>query len=171
MDFGISEWIHLDFRVDFWISVWISADGVQDFFRDGPLGHPGTSGHLPAKCGHLTTSKAIYLGVYIDCGVLGLQQWTAHWLCLAIYPKVNLNVCQFRNVLVVVQSSHVALKMATFSITFGHPALYSINKHCLPVLRYAQRELNMGNYYIITASESHTSESHTSDFNCNFLNT
>ena len=23
--------------VDFWISVWISADGVQDFFRDGPL--------------------------------------------------------------------------------------------------------------------------------------
>ena len=24
--------------MDFWISVWISADGVRDFFRDGPLG-------------------------------------------------------------------------------------------------------------------------------------
>ena len=23
--------------MDFWISVWISADGVRDFFRDGPL--------------------------------------------------------------------------------------------------------------------------------------
>ena len=48
MDFWISEWISgfqigfLDFTVDFWISVWISADGVRDFFRDGPLGilHP-----------------------------------------------------------------------------------------------------------------------------------
>ena len=60
MDFWISEWISgfqigfLDFTVDFWISqrisgfhsgfldfwisVWISADGVRDFFRDGPLG-------------------------------------------------------------------------------------------------------------------------------------
>ena len=43
MDFWISEWISgfqngfLDFRSDFWISVWISADGVRDFFRDGPL--------------------------------------------------------------------------------------------------------------------------------------
>ena len=43
MDFRISEWISgfqsgfLDFRLDFWISVWISADGVRDFFRDGPL--------------------------------------------------------------------------------------------------------------------------------------
>ena len=59
MDFWISEWISgfqngfLDFRLDFWISqwisgfqlgfldfwisVWISADGVRDFFRDGPL--------------------------------------------------------------------------------------------------------------------------------------
>ena len=45
MDFWISDWISgfhsgfLDFRLDFWISVWISADGVRDFFRDGPLGH------------------------------------------------------------------------------------------------------------------------------------
>ena len=56
MDFWISDWISgfqigfLDFTVDFWISqwisgfldfrisVWISADGVRDFFRDGPLG-------------------------------------------------------------------------------------------------------------------------------------
>ena len=40
MDFWISAWISgfLDFTVNFWISVWISADGVQDFFRDGPLG-------------------------------------------------------------------------------------------------------------------------------------
>ena len=43
MDFWISDWISefqlgfLDFTVDFWISVWISADGVQDFFHDGPL--------------------------------------------------------------------------------------------------------------------------------------
>ena len=39
MDFWISEWISgfqigfLDFTVDFWIS----ADGIRDFFRDGPL--------------------------------------------------------------------------------------------------------------------------------------
>ena len=26
--------------MDFWISVWISADGVRDFFRDGPLAVP-----------------------------------------------------------------------------------------------------------------------------------
>ena len=41
MDFWISQWIsgfQLGF-LDFWISVWISADGVRDFFRDGPLGH------------------------------------------------------------------------------------------------------------------------------------
>ena len=52
MDFWISDWISgfhsgfLDFSLDFWISgfqdfwisVWISADGVRDFFRDGPLG-------------------------------------------------------------------------------------------------------------------------------------
>ena len=43
MDFWISDWISgfhsgfLDFSLDFWISVWISADGVRDFFRDGPL--------------------------------------------------------------------------------------------------------------------------------------
>ena len=40
MDFWISQWIsgfQLGF-LDFWISVWISADGVRDFFRDGPLG-------------------------------------------------------------------------------------------------------------------------------------
>ena len=44
MDFWISDWIsqwisgfQLGF-LDFWISVWISADGVRDFFRDGPLG-------------------------------------------------------------------------------------------------------------------------------------
>ena len=43
VDFWISQWISgfhsgfLDFTVDFWISVWISADGVRDFFRDGPL--------------------------------------------------------------------------------------------------------------------------------------
>ena len=40
MDFWISQWIsgfHSGF-LDFWISVWISADGVRDFFRDGPLG-------------------------------------------------------------------------------------------------------------------------------------
>ena len=39
MDFRISQWIsgfQLGF-LDFWISVWISADGVRDFFRDGPL--------------------------------------------------------------------------------------------------------------------------------------
>ena len=39
MDFWISDWIsgfHSGF-LDFWISVWISADGVRDFFRDGPL--------------------------------------------------------------------------------------------------------------------------------------
>ena len=63
MDFWISDWISgfhsgfLDFTVnfwilqwisgfqlgflDFWISVWISADGVRDFFRDGPLGYNG----------------------------------------------------------------------------------------------------------------------------------
>ena len=39
VDFCISGF--LDFTVDFWISVWISvwisADGVRDFFRDGPL--------------------------------------------------------------------------------------------------------------------------------------
>ena len=43
MDFWISQWIsgfQLGF-LDFWISVWISADGVRDFFRDGPLA--GTS--------------------------------------------------------------------------------------------------------------------------------
>ena len=46
LDFWISQWISgfqlgfLDFTVDFWISVWISADGVRDFFRDGPLGVP-----------------------------------------------------------------------------------------------------------------------------------
>ena len=41
MDFWISDWISIgftvDFTVDFWISVCISADGVRDFFRDGPL--------------------------------------------------------------------------------------------------------------------------------------
>ena len=43
MDFWISKWISgfqsgfLDFSLDFWISVWISANGVRDFFRDGPL--------------------------------------------------------------------------------------------------------------------------------------
>ena len=39
LDFWISQWIsgfHSGF-LDFWISVWISADGVRDFFRDGPL--------------------------------------------------------------------------------------------------------------------------------------
>ena len=42
MDFWISEWISgfqigfLDFTADFWISAWISADGVRDFFGDGP---------------------------------------------------------------------------------------------------------------------------------------
>ena len=37
--FRISAWISgfLDFTVDFWFSVRISADGVRDFFRDGPL--------------------------------------------------------------------------------------------------------------------------------------
>ena len=44
VDFWISQWISgfhsgfLDFSLDFWISVGISADGVRDFFRDGPLG-------------------------------------------------------------------------------------------------------------------------------------
>ena len=41
VDFWISQWIsgfQLGF-LDFWISVWISADGVRDFFRDGPLGY------------------------------------------------------------------------------------------------------------------------------------
>ena len=43
LDFWISDWISgfhsgfLDFSLDFWISVWVSADGVRDFFRDGPL--------------------------------------------------------------------------------------------------------------------------------------
>ena len=43
LDFWISQWISgfhsgfLDFSLDFWISVWSSADGVRDFFRDGPL--------------------------------------------------------------------------------------------------------------------------------------
>ena len=43
VDFWISQWISgfhsgfLDFSLDFWISVGISADGVRDFFRDGPL--------------------------------------------------------------------------------------------------------------------------------------
>ena len=40
MDFWISKWIsgfQSDFSLDFWISVWISANGVRDFFRDGPL--------------------------------------------------------------------------------------------------------------------------------------
>ena len=43
LDFTVDFWISgfqlgfLDFTVDFWISVWISADGVRDFFRDGPL--------------------------------------------------------------------------------------------------------------------------------------
>ena len=64
MDFWISEWISgfhsgfLDFTVDFWISawisgfldfwisVWISADGVRDFFRDGPLGFKVVAGVL-----------------------------------------------------------------------------------------------------------------------------
>ena len=47
LDFWISQWISgfhsgfLDFSLDFWISVWISADGVRDFFRDGPLGGHG----------------------------------------------------------------------------------------------------------------------------------
>ena len=39
LDVWISQWIsgfHSGF-LDFWISVWISADGVRDFFRDGPL--------------------------------------------------------------------------------------------------------------------------------------
>ena len=45
LDFTVDFWISgfqlgfLDFTVDFWISVWISADGVRDFFRDGPLGY------------------------------------------------------------------------------------------------------------------------------------
>ena len=49
MDFWISQWISgfhrgfLDFSLDFWISVWISADGVRDFFLDGPLGERLTS--------------------------------------------------------------------------------------------------------------------------------
>ena len=30
--------------MDFWISVWISADGVRDFFRDGPLGSMSIAG-------------------------------------------------------------------------------------------------------------------------------
>ena len=54
MDFWISDWISgfhsgfLDFTVDFWISVWISADGVRDFFRDGPLAQSMVDGmHLP----------------------------------------------------------------------------------------------------------------------------
>ena len=43
VDFWISAWISgfqlgfLDFSLDFWISVWISADGVRDFFHDGPV--------------------------------------------------------------------------------------------------------------------------------------
>ena len=49
VDFWISQWIsgfQLGF-LDFWISVWISADGVRDFFRDGPLGWHRV-GHPPA---------------------------------------------------------------------------------------------------------------------------
>ena len=45
VDFWISQWIsgfQLGF-LDFWISVWISADGVRDFFRDGPLGYMSCS--------------------------------------------------------------------------------------------------------------------------------
>ena len=45
VDFWISAWIsgfQLGF-LDFWISVWISADGVRDFFRDGPLGFNGAA--------------------------------------------------------------------------------------------------------------------------------
>ena len=67
MDFWISEWISgfqigfLDFTVDFWISawisgfldfwisVWISADGVRDFFRDGPLGRGGDVAAMDAS--------------------------------------------------------------------------------------------------------------------------
>ena len=64
MDFWISDWISgfhsgfLDFSLDFWISVWISADGVQDFFRDGPLGLylTGTYSELPRL-----TLPAVYL--------------------------------------------------------------------------------------------------------------
>ena len=43
LDFTVDFWISgfqfgfLDFSLDFWISVCISADGVRDFFRDGPL--------------------------------------------------------------------------------------------------------------------------------------
>ena len=64
VDFWISEWISgfqigfLDFTVDFWISVWISADGVRDFFRDGPLEKLRTgkkakiAGNLPNVSGY-----------------------------------------------------------------------------------------------------------------------
>ena len=51
MDFWISEWIsgfHSGF-LDFWISVWISADGVRDFFRDGPLDHRRVSMRVQRK--------------------------------------------------------------------------------------------------------------------------
>ena len=36
LDFKRISGFHSGF-LDFWISVWIPADGVRDFFRDGPL--------------------------------------------------------------------------------------------------------------------------------------
>ena len=56
MDFWISKWIsgfQLGF-LDFWISVWISADGVRDFFRDGPLGcYPNLQPEFSTEAPHM----------------------------------------------------------------------------------------------------------------------
>ena len=58
LDFTVDFWISgfqlgfLDFTVDFCISVWISADGVRDFFRDGPL---GLSSHNSMRLRHKTS--------------------------------------------------------------------------------------------------------------------
>ena len=60
VDFGFQNGF-LDFTVDFWISVWISADGIRDFFRDGPLDSTNTlhvwiqfHGALSARNAHIT---------------------------------------------------------------------------------------------------------------------
>ena len=63
MDFWISDWISgfhsgfLDFSLDFWISVWISADGVRDFFRDGPLAWVAKAPQDIYSCMHMKVTE------------------------------------------------------------------------------------------------------------------
>ena len=73
VDFWISDWISgfLDFTVDFWISVWISADGVRDFFRDGPLASsifvrltvPEICASLDFPCTHVMITECTTLSI------------------------------------------------------------------------------------------------------------